>query len=564
MWSTICTSFSKYKYLWIASFILITYLLPYYLLGEDMHIRVHDNLDSNIVWYKLLAESGQIFAAPNATLSNVINGLPRSALPSGLDAMVWLYKFFEPQLAYAIGQTLMRFFALFGMYILLKKHFITEKANGWIIASVSLGFSMLPFWPSGMLSIAGLPLALHLFLTIRKEGTHTPVFYWILICILPFLSNFILTFIFFLGLMSVLWVVDWIRNRRVNGAFFSAISVMAVIYLVNNYMTIYSMFVDEGFTSHREAMSLGHNTFTRSIGLAIENFLYGHTHDMAVHTQIILPVIGFVLLAALFNRLFPKQIVLFVSANGILSIWYAFWYWEGWRGLKDQFMLLNTFNFSRIHFFDPVIWYIGFALALVFLWKQLGMNKVLIGGIIIGQLFLLLLVHEEVKYSDIGTPTLKEFYSEELFNEIDDYIGEDKSSYRVVSIGIHPTIAQYNGFYTLDTYNNSFPLEYKREFREIIEPELEKNNKLKNYFDTWGGRLYMYVGALGENYMFTKNSNIVIEELAINTDKLYAMGGKYIFSALPIENNKQLDLEFKKTFQTVQSPWRIYLYEVND
>ena len=64
--------------------------------------------------------------------------------------------------------------------------------------------------------------------------------------------------------------------------------------------------------------------------------------------------------------------------------------------------------------------------------------------------------------------------------------------YRVASIGIHPAIAQYNGFYTLDTYNNFYPLSYKHEFRKIIEKELEKNKKIRNYFDAWGGRCYFF------------------------------------------------------------------------
>ncbi len=27
------------------------YVLPLILLGQDSHVRIHDNLDSNVVWY---------------------------------------------------------------------------------------------------------------------------------------------------------------------------------------------------------------------------------------------------------------------------------------------------------------------------------------------------------------------------------------------------------------------------------------------------------------------------------------------------------------------------------
>ena len=279
--------FIKNKYMLIACIILIGYLLPYYLLGEDTHIRLHDNLDSNIVWYKILAESGQIFTLTDTTLPNVINGLPRSALPSGFDAVVWLYVLFEPMTAYSISQTIMRFAALFGMYFLLSKHIFRAGSNTYIhiiTVGASLGFAMLPYWPSGVLSIAGIPLALYLFLTIRKNGWDVPKYLWILLFIIPSFSNFVLSFVFFLGLLGILWLIDWIRSKQINWPFFTAITAMTGIYLIKDYLLIVSMFFDEGFTSHRDELDLGYNTFERSVELSWENFLYGHTHDNAAVT----------------------------------------------------------------------------------------------------------------------------------------------------------------------------------------------------------------------------------------------------------------------------------------
>lgn len=45
--------------------------------------------------------------------------------------------------------------------------------------------------------------------------------------------------------------------------------------------------------------------------------------------------------------------------------------------------------------------------------------------------------------------------------EIKDYIGKPQSSYRVGSIGLHPSVSQESGFYTVDGYVNSYPLAYK-------------------------------------------------------------------------------------------------------
>ncbi|WP_308418971.1 DUF6044 family protein [Virgibacillus oceani] len=536
--------------------------MPYYILGEDTHIRVHDNLDSNIVWYKLLAESGQIFSLTDVTIPNVINGLPRSSLPSALDAMVWLYVIFKPMTAYAIGQTIMRFTAFFGMYLLLKNHVFRDDKLPLITVGSALAFALLPYWPSGLLSIAGLPLALHLFLSIRKMGRAAPSYYWVVLFIIPFFSNFILTFVFFLSLMGLFWLIDWIRMRHFNGTFFAAIAGMTAIFIIKNYLLIYAMFFNSGFTSHRNENDLGHKNLSGTLDLFVDNFVNGHTHDMSIHYAIILPVIGLALLVAAYHNLKPLKLVILFIANIILSFWYALWYWEGLRVIKDHFMVANTFNFSRIHFFDPAIWYICFAIGLAILWKHLKFAKPFISILIIVQCFLLFQLNEENKYSKIGTPTFKEFYAEELFQNIEDYIGKNQSSYRVVSIGLHPTIAQYNGFYTLDTYNTSYPLAYKFKFREIIAPELEKNLKLKNYYDTWGSRAYMYVSELGKHYMFTKKSDKVIHNLDINTDALKELGGKYVFSALPIENHAAIGLQLEQQFEVEGLPWKIWLYHL--
>lgn len=568
MWWSIFKSILKNKWLILSCLIIAVYLMPYYLLGEETHIRVHDNLDSNIVWYKLLAESGQIFATPGSTLPNVINGLPRSALPASMDLMVWLYVWFEPITAYTINQTIMRFVAFFGMYGLLQFLF-REKGDfdsprmKWISTGISLGFALLPFWPSGALSIAGLPLALLAFLKVRKHGKRTPIGYWFIIGLLPFHSSLILTFIFFLGLMGILWLFDWMKTKQVHLFFLTAIICMGMIYLGKNYLLLAGMFMEDTFTPHRVSFDLGHNSFGDTLQLFSNNFIWGHTHDISLHQKVILPTVISAFLIAFYKKITFHSLAFVMTFNMLLSLWYAFWYWEGWRPLKDQWMLLNTFNFSRIHFLSPLLWYLAFAFALVILVKQIrwGMAvAVVLMGIQINLLFQL---NEETKYQDIGTPTFEEFYSEDLFQDIKNYVGKDPSEYRVVSVGMHPTIAQYNGMYTLDTYNVTIPLSYKRQFREIIAPELEKNPRLRNYFDDWGSRLYMYVADLGKDYMFSKNSEQVIKQLKINTLALEEMGGDYVISALPIENHRHIGLELEKAFENGRSPWKIYLYKIN-
>lgn len=554
--------FSTRNLIILSCFIIIAYLLPYFILGENTHIRVHDNLDSNIVWYKILSESGMIFSLPDAPINQIINGLPRSALQSAFDGVLWLYVLFEPFTAYTISQTLMRFVAFFGMYLLLKNHIIIEDKQRVITVGVALSFALLPFWPSGALSIAGLPLALHLFLSIRMLESKSPKRYFLYLFLITFFSSFILTFLFFLSLMGMIWLIDWIRKKQFNPTFFFSIVGMTFIYLIKNYMLIYSMFINSNFVSHRDEMDLGYNDFLETKNLFLENFFESHTHVLDLHNELIFPVVLVAIVIALVKKQKIIPIISFLILNVIFTAIYSLWYWEGTRFLKDNFMIFNTFNFSRIHFLKPLIWYILFALALFIIWKSFKLSRFIIIAILIGQCYLVFVESEEFKYSRANTPTFKEFYATELFSNIDNYIGIDKKKYRVVSVAMHPTIAQYNGFYTLDTYNNTIPIKYKHDFRKIIEPELKKNKHLKTYFDSWGSRLYMFVDQLGERYVFTKNSKDTIKNLNINTKELKKLGGDYLLSGLPIDNYKEIGLKFETSFEHPDTDWIVYLYYV--
>lgn len=127
------------KQILFALLVIVLYLSPLFILGENAHIRVHDNLDSNIAWYKVLSESGELFGAIDAKIPQIMNGLPRNAFGSEFSIIVWLYALFPTMVAYAISQALTRFIAFFGMYILLK--------NIWLQGANQDGLGLEHPWP---------------------------------------------------------------------------------------------------------------------------------------------------------------------------------------------------------------------------------------------------------------------------------------------------------------------------------------------------------------------------------------------------------------------------------
>src|SRR5690625_415915 len=173
-----------------------------------------------------------------------------------------------------------------------------------------------------------------------------------------FISSFILTFLFFLGIMGIIWLIDWIKYKKVNITFLSSIAGMTAFYLIKNYMLIYSMFVDSEFVSHRDEMDLGYKDLNGTWELFLKNFTERHTHVLDLHHKIIFPVVIVALLIGIFKKVNIKPILGLLILNVLFSTIYALWYWEGTRFLKYNIILFDSFNFFRFNFLISFFLYI--------------------------------------------------------------------------------------------------------------------------------------------------------------------------------------------------------------
>ncbi|MEH7253195.1 DUF6044 family protein, partial [Neobacillus niacini] len=436
------------KYIIFALLIIALYLSPLFILQENAHIRVHDNLDSNLAWYKVLANSGQMFGDVNAVVPQIINGVPRNTFGTEYSIIVWLYALFPTMIAYGLSQALTRVVAFIGMYLLLKKHFLPGEKWAFLQITVSLAFALTPFWPSGMLSTLGMPLALWAFLTIRNgEGT---VKEYLVLTFIPFYASIVLGFFFFLSAMGIFWLVDVVRGKGWNLQFLLSIAYMTVIFMFVEYRLVYSFLFSTELNSRDEYFHAS-LPFLQAARLTIKNYVLGHTHVMTVHGLFILPI-TFIALYFVYAKKRWKHEKVFVFLfllNFLLSLWYAFWFYRGWLPVTKIFHFMDTFNFARFHFLRPLVIYAGFALALKIISLQGHSWAKTAKWFAILQILLLGLYNDEIVYQK--KPTVKEFYAEELFTDIKNHIGLNQEDYRVASIGIHPAISQYNGFYTIDT-----------------------------------------------------------------------------------------------------------------
>ena len=546
--------------------IVIAYFIPFLILGSNTYITIHDTLDGEFVEKYLLVATGKAFSSNSgAVIANIMNGLPRTALPSGMNVTILLFYVFAPVWAYIVNYILVHLIAFWGMFLLLRKHLLTDPGSYVIAVAVSLCFFLVPFYTTYGVSVAGQPLLAYAFLNIRNGEKNWKNY--AIVFLFPLWSDIALTAPFVVTALVLILVVDWVRLHSLNKHFLLSIILLAITYVALQFQLINSVLGSNTWVSHRTAWNRWTDlNLSSGIKRALEMLFATQYHTGSFSTvPIILGAAGvFVLLIARRRR----AGLLEVLAIGIVVIcleygfydWMVFWF--------GRFVpALRSFNASRFYFLLPTLWMILFAMSLKEL-KRVRWGGPIVWSLIAIQAFAIAKANTEYKNNarlllgrHVQEPNFRRFFAQDIFTQIDGFIGRPKSSYRVVDIGIHPSIAQFNGFYTLDGYLSNYPLSYKRQFRKIIQRELDKDATLRQYFDGWGNRCYTFSSELGEDSLFGGGDR-VLHNLEIDTSQLRAMGGEYVISAAEIERSQQHGLRFERKFSSPDSFWQIYLYYV--
>ena len=260
----------------------------------------------------------------------------------------------------------------------------------------------------------------------------------------------------------------------------------------------------------------------------------------------------------------------------VISLYAAFWDSSPVLSFRQTFPILTKLNFTRVTFFLPFIWMVTFALALVVIVRliRIPIMGVFLVTLAIGMQLKVGLDHHEYTMEKRETGiTFQGFFSEELFEKIETSLPGNKKSYLVGSIGIHPSVLQYNGFRTADGYLTLYPKAYKSQFRKSMINEFSKNQNLLNYFDDWGSRFYFFSAEMqcprgGGNCSRHRHPPQVIKHFDIDITETRALGVKYLFSVATISNATELGLTSMGTFTQggptldSSSPWTITVYAI--
>lgn len=561
--------------IFITIVVFCLYVLPFILLQDSTYIHVHDNLDCVFLWHHLLVTSRNLFTFNmDITFENVMNGLPIWSLPTSFFTGLLLY-IFGPLAGYIVNDIVVRIVGFIGMYLLLKEYLIKGVEKQYIVITLALCFALIPFDSIYGTSVSGQSLLLYAFLNIlnRKQNIYS----YIMIAFFAFYEFFALAGIFMICVLGIILAADTIKNRKFNYYFFVWMIIFTALCFVAEYRLMYGTFFAKGYVPHRvewDFTVLLRLDFESNIKRAQSLLQETHYHTGSFNTYVIrLAFMGALVFAWWNHRLKP---ILFWLPLAIVSVCLicGFYHFLAWSvGLGNFIPFLKTFQGDRFYYLLPLLWFLLFAVSLNEISEFKKFNYI-IYGLLILHLIWIGTYNEEYQQnfrqlfaaeSEQKLPNFKQFFADSLFLQIKNYIDTSPENYRVISIGMHPSIAQYNGFYTLDSYQNTYPLEYKHKFRQIIDKELKKDQGLRNYFDAWGSRCYVFSAELRNKcyVMCSKYKNDTIDKLEIDINALKALGGQYIFSAVPINNFEDLNLTFEKTFEDQDAYWSIYLYKVN-
>lgn len=552
------------RYLWVLGILaILLYMMPYFILGENAYITIHDFLDSNVAHLALIASSNLV-GNPEGNLP-VLDGVPSinyvSLIP--LDVKTILFIILPTYLAIVINTFFVKIVAFLGMYKLCSAYICKSKESCSVIVSVI--FSLVPFYVDYGLSSAGLPLLLYAIINLEERRKILQSYFIILFFGLNSSLALVGVFIIFLWGTWTLYVWYRTRTHQTPTLHIYGIMLLIVIYLFSSLSIIYNFFFPSDTISHRVEFLHSNNVSNDLVEVLCFIFFSQY------HAGSFLVVVLMAIIVPLFYKYRKKDYSLKCYAYSYLFITLGIFIGEFLRYIPLQ--IFTSFQFDRFYFLYPSLCFIIFAKAISLINSNYKYYRITIISLCLLSLSSVLLCDIEFRnntkrllgISVSNKPSFSQFYDKELFDNIKKDLSINNSNQcKVVCLGFFPSVAEYNKFYTLDSYVFSYSLDYKHKFRKVIEKELDKNETLKTYFDNWGSRCYVFsseLDKLGNRYLCSKKDNIFVEHLDINTNILRELGCDYILSAVTIQNYKELNLQYLNSYTTDNSYWEIRVYK---
>lgn len=549
---------------WFPWVVLVLFLLPQWLCGQDTTIVVQDMLDSDIAHRTLLAKSGMLWTRDaDAIVPSILGGVPRGCLASGIKPDVMLYAWLPPYYAWNVHDTVVRFIALAGALRLAKTWMgtaaVQPRDDSWrqaAIMAAAISFALAPWQTVAGLAVGGQPWLVWSWL--RLHEARRSWFVWAIWPMFAVWSTFSLGGPTLVVAFAIWWLLRAWKNKTMVWAPLAAMGLYLATAIVVDW-PLFSLTL-KGFDHHRytwDAVALA-KPLSGALGMGWHFLSSGH--DTApIDTQL-----GWLLLVCALAAMWRgghaaqarlRSVLPAIASLLVIALFHTLWQWRVLAAFRQPIPIMRFIQLDRFYLFGGLAW--------LYITLQLGASfshRAIKWLLIISPLWVFICgpIWKGVKQTLAfqagfvhGPPiTFRRFVAEDLFRTMQQSVHPK----RVASLGMHPAVAQLNGLSTVDGYLQIYPRIYKEKFRRVIAGRLARDPKAATYFDAWGSRVY-----LGRDNALPPHN---IEGL--DTNALCDLGTDYVLSNGPVisEQAAQSGWELRFHQTSPNAAWDLHAYRL--
>lgn len=544
-------------------------ILPMLLLRENYVFTIHDGLDSYAGIVQMIHDHHLYFSTDQTLpIMNGLEGKYTFITYTLYDALNCLLGYLPGQILTRIIGTFIGFFSLKHLLNTLYKQRNMEPIQKDLLLLLSAAYAITPVAPNRMFAFASLPMVMELFLFLSKSKNKLSKWIWFAL-VIPVLSIFDAVLVFVLGFWVLFTVIVWIKEKKFNYNLGLAFVLMCISTLVVNINFLKVALVAEETSRGLLSQNLPPFNFEN----LKKYLLNGQYHSTALQSPILLPFLAIGTIYAIYC--YKKRKDEFIKNQLLLlGIGWTFWFLSalfmtyGESGFRTGILLIDGFMWVRVIGIMRIVWYLMYAAVIFATFGKRQWHWIMYVAISLQLINVAIntTIYNDTLYSMVNAISdkkfsnkvnFREFFSTDLFDEIKEDINYNYEG--VVAYGFHPSVLLYNDFCTIDGYFSVHPMKWQNEFREIIEPDLEINEEDREYYDTFGGRMYIF-GPL--DYSPTDDKDVEPTDCYISVDALKKYGGRYILSRAPIANADELGIMFVNDYDNQDSLYHIYLYKV--
>ena len=551
----------------LSFFGIMAYLIPYFT-NPKGYYPIIDNLDGIHPSTLQLIRSGLSFASYDALVPGFMNGVTRAAFSSPFNPYFFLHLVLAPHWALVGMVAINCMVGYLSMYLLIT-HLTPHPKDGKILliaSGVSLTFCMLQFWLPGSLSVSGMPFAIWAFLKLSEKTKYRYAFLVILL-LYGLFSQLVLVGVFVIAILTIWYARSYALSPKPNHFQAIGILVLCLAYsLSEKNLILYAL--APSFIDHRTEI-LVDRSFASVASLASNIFVSGQLHSLS---EPLLLWMAIPILIGVTPSAYRDKNVRLVIATVVLLVALSLLFRSKLLEYASLWMPgLQRFQFDRFYMLLPCFLYALFGIAAIHLVQRFKIGIYIVAGVLFIQLAFIIgrnPVHRTFAQPGFkaGYPTYEQFFAANIFERIKQDLAKQSPEGTLPTVGcvgFYPSVANYNGLATVDGYCNLYPLAYKHSFREVIAPELQKNKAIKDYFDTWGNRCYLFSSEIGNNLLSTGGGNHGrIESFSIDFKSLHQLGAEYIISSIEIQLSADTHLELLGKYTDANSYWDFFVYRI--